>query len=132
MRGHRDADRRRGARRVDRGAAAVEFAAVLPLALMIIFLAFQAYMASTTVERVENAARTGAREASKRMDAGSCEKWAQDAMPYWLNDYSISGGPTTVNDGDAVSCRVKAQVPVIWKGIPLDFGVTRTVTMPLG
>ncbi|MFA1545105.1 TadE family protein [Actinomadura chokoriensis] len=126
------AGHRAGRPAADAGAAAVEFAAVLPLVLMIIFLAFQAYMASTTVERVENAARTGAREASKRMDAGACQRWAQNAMPSWLNDYSIQGGPTTVNGGDAVYCRVRAQVPVIWKGIPLDFGVTRTVTMPLG
>ncbi|MFC0037864.1 TadE/TadG family type IV pilus assembly protein [Actinomadura rayongensis] len=116
----------------DRGAAAVEFAAVFPLALVVILIAFQAYLASTTVERVENAARTGAREASKAMDPGRCEGSATSSMPHWLNDYAVSGAATTHDGTDAVSCTVRAKIPLLWKGVPLDFGVTRTVTMPLG
>jgi hypothetical protein len=31
-----------------------------------------------------------------------------------------------------VYCHVRAKVPLLWKGVPLDFTVNRTVTMPLG
>ncbi|MEU4827535.1 TadE family protein [Actinomadura sp. NPDC023710] len=118
--------------RHDRGAAALEFAGVFPLAAFVIFLAFQGYVASTTVERVDNAARTGAREAGKRYEPGLCEEFANRAMPGWLNDYTIDGGHRSVSGDDGVYCRVRAQLPLIWKGIPLDYTVTRSVTMPLG
>lgn len=120
------------ARRRDRGAVALEYAAVFPLACFVIFLAFQGYVASTTVERVDNAARTGAREAGKRYEPGLCAKYARQAMPGWLNDYTIDGGHQSVDGDDGVYCRVRAKLPLLWKGIPLDYTVTRTVTMPLG
>ncbi|POM25062.1 TadE-like protein [Actinomadura rubteroloni] len=118
--------------RDDAGAVATEFAGVFPIALVMILVAFQAYMASTTVERVENAARTGAREASKEMNPGRCAEFARAALPDWLNEHAVSAAATTAGGTDAVSCTVRAQVPLLWKGVPLDFGVTRTVTMPLG
>lgn len=118
--------------RRDRGAAALEFAAVFPIACFVIFLAFQGYTASTTIERVENAARTGAREAGKRYDPGLCVTYARQAMPGWLNDYTINGGHRSVDGDDGVYCRVSAKLPLLWKGIPLNYTVTRTVTMPLG
>ncbi len=120
------------ARRGDRGAVAVEFAGIAPLAFFVIFLAFQAYISSTTVERVENVARTGAREAGQRYDPGLCRERARAAMPGWLNTYSIEGGRTSVDGDDGVYCRVRAKLPLLWKGIPLNYTVTRTVTMPLG
>jgi Flp pilus assembly protein TadG len=113
----------------DHGGAAIEFSAVLPSALIIIFLAFQALMASTTVERVENAARTGARAASQAHDAGVCGSAATGAMPSWLNDRSVDSG-SSGNDG--VYCHVRAKVPLVWPGVPLDFTVNRTVHMPMG
>lgn len=51
-------------RRGDSGAVALEYAGTVPLAFFVIFLAFQAYVSFTTVSRVENIARTGAREAA--------------------------------------------------------------------
>ncbi|MBW8484951.1 TadE/TadG family type IV pilus assembly protein [Actinomadura parmotrematis] len=122
-----------GARRGgDRGAAAVEFAAVLPVALFLMLIAYQGYIASTTVERVENIARTGARQASQHYDAGRCRAYAMTARPRWINDYRIQGGAARVSGEDAVYCRVDAKLPLLWKGVPLDVKVSRTVTMPLG
>jgi Flp pilus assembly protein TadG len=116
----------------DRGGVAIEFAGIIPFALLVILLSFQAYVSSTTVERVENIARTGAREASQRYDPGQCRRHALNAMPAWLNEYQIEGGATRVGGEDAVYCRVRAKLPLLWKGVPLDYTVTRTVTMPLG
>lgn len=113
----------------DHGGVTLEFGAVLPTALFIIFVAFQALMASTTVERVENAARTGAREASKMHDPGVCTGAAMGAMPSWLNDRSADSG---ASGNDGVYCHVRAKVPLLWPGIPLEFTVNRTVHMPMG
>ncbi|GAA1839337.1 TadE/TadG family type IV pilus assembly protein [Actinomadura bangladeshensis] len=118
----------RAGRPRDRGGVTVEFAAALPAGLLIIFLAFEALMVSTTVERVENAARTGARTAAQRQAPGECPAAAMASMPGWLNEkHAVAGGGR-----DEVTCRVQAKVPLVFPGIPLDFGVNRTVTMPLG
>ncbi|MBB6399785.1 Flp pilus assembly protein TadG [Actinomadura coerulea] len=119
-------------RRRDAGAAAVEFAGVLPVALLVVFVAFQAYISFTTVSRVENIARTGAREAAQHYDPSRCVEYANRVRPYWLNDYKIDGGRTEVAGADAVYCHVEARLPVLFKGVPLDYTVNRTVTMPLG
>jgi Flp pilus assembly protein TadG len=118
--------------RDDRGSVATEFAGIVPLAFVVILLSFQAYVSSTTVERVENIARTGAREAGQRYDPEQCRRHALDAKPAWINDYEIEGGATRVAGEDAVYCRVEAKLPLLWRGVPLDYTVTRTVTMPLG
>ena len=119
-------------RRRDSGAVALEFAGSLPVALFVIFLSFQAYISFTTVSRVENIARTGAREASQRYEPRLCVEYARNVRPPWLNDYRIEGGATTVDGEDAVYCRVEAKLPVLFKGVPLDYTVKRTVTLPLG
>ena len=117
----------------DRGASVVEFAGILVPALIVILIAFQAYISSTTVERVQNAARTGAREASQRYDPGVCPFYAENVIPKgWLKEYSITGGATSVGGDDSVYCTVRAKLPLLFKGLPVSFTVTRTVTMPLG
>jgi hypothetical protein len=118
--------RRRG--QGDDGAAIIEFIAILPIALVIILVAFEALMAGTTVERVENAARTGARLASQQQDAGTCAGSALDAMPGWLDNHHVDGGW----DGRGVYCHVRAEVPVLFPGAHLDFTIDRTVRMPVG
>jgi hypothetical protein len=113
----------------DRGTASVEFAALLPIVLAVVLVCFEALMASVTVERVENAARTGARVAAMRQDAAACVPAAAAALPGWLNERTLRGGEA---GGDGVSCTVRAKVPLLWRGVPLDYTVTRTVTMPEG
>jgi hypothetical protein len=117
--------RRRGG---EEGTASVELVAMLPTALMVILFSFEALMAAATIERVENAARTGARVAGQNQDPGACGRGAAAAMPDWLNDHTVSGG----RSGDGVRCRVRARVPVLFPGVPLDFTIERTVTMPQG
>jgi hypothetical protein len=49
-------------------------------------------------------------------------------MPGWLNDKKVYA---STEDGGVV-CRVHARVPILAKGIPLDFAMDRTVKMPVG
>jgi hypothetical protein len=49
-------------------------------------------------------------------------------MPGWLNNRVADGGPS----GDGLYCHVRAKVPLLWPGVPLDFTVDRTVRMPMG
>jgi hypothetical protein len=112
----------------DQGVAIIEFAAVLPIAIIMIFIGFKAWTISTTVERVENAARTGARVAGQEQNPAACPAAARAALPTWLDDSRVDGGPSTLG----VSCHVKAKAPLLWKGIPWDVTIDRTVTMPLG
>jgi len=128
-------------RRDDSGQAAVQFAGMLPIVLLAILLCFKIYVTITTVEQVDNAARTGAREASKAHEPGICPGEAIKALPGWLTEAtpgqkvpgdSIGRVNATVS-GDSISgisCRVQAKVPVLWPAIPLDFTVDRTVHMP--
>lgn len=112
----------------DRGGAIVEYVAVFPIALVVILLCFEALMSGLMVERVENAARTGARTASRQQDAGACHAAAIDAMPGWINKKEADGGWR----GDGLYCHVRAKIPVLWPGAPLDFTIDRTVHMPVG
>lgn len=118
----------------DRGTALVEFAGAFPVAAAIILLCFEWMTASTAVERVDNAARTGARAAAQNQSVASCRPAAERALPTWLNG-SVIDGTATPPDGSKVPgvvCRVRAKIPVLWPGLPLDFTVDRAVSMPMG
>lgn len=117
------------ARRRDGGSAILEYVGMLPAVLFILLVCFEALMVARTVERIENAARTGARVASQQRDAGACRGAAMGALPSWLNDKSVSGNGSQFT---GYSCRVRAKVPVVWRSIPLDVTVERTVHMPVG
>lgn len=114
--------------RRDRGAAAVEYAAAFPVVVLLILLLFEALMTSLSVERVENAVRTGARTASQDHNVAACVSAAHAAMPGWLNGKVVTAAPA---DG-GVECSVKADVPLLWPGVPFEFTVERSVTMPMG
>ncbi|TDD79592.1 pilus assembly protein [Actinomadura darangshiensis] len=127
-RGASGRSRRSAAAPGDRGGVSLEFAGVLPSVLTVIFFCLEFLLVGITVERVENAARTGARVAAQRQEAGACETAAMQAMPGWLNEKKVT---SATRDGGVV-CRVRAKVPVLIKGVPLDFTMTRTVEMPVG
>src|SRR5262245_52756434 len=102
----------------DRGSMLMEFAGILPLILIVVLLCFEALVVATTVERVENAARTGAREASKSQIPAKCVLEAKRAMPTWIN------GPArvdfqTIGNNNGVACHVNAKVPVFFKNVHL-------------
>lgn len=114
--------------RSDGGAAITEYVAVFPVAMVVILLAFEGLMSGMTVERVENAARTGARVASQQQNSGACGGAAGEAMPTWINHRQINGGW----QDDGLFCHVRAEIPLLWPGAPLDFTIDRTVHMPVG
>lgn len=119
---------RRQRERGDGGVVLTEYAAVFPVALIVILIAFEALMAGMSVERLDNAARTGARVASQRQNAGECTRVALGAMPRWINDRQVDGGWRD----DGLYCHVRAKIPLLWPGAPLDVTVDRTVHMPVG
>lgn len=119
---------REGRAAADGGSVSLEFAGILPSVLLVIFFCLEFLLVGLTVERVENAARTGARVAAQRQDAGACRSAAMQAMPGWLNEQKVYA---STEDGGVV-CRVHARVPVLVKGVPLDFAIDRTVKMPVG
>ncbi|MGI5200572.1 TadE/TadG family type IV pilus assembly protein [Spirillospora sp. CA-108201] len=112
----------------DAGTAVVEFAAVLPIAGVGILLCLQALVAVVSVERVQNAARTGARVAAQRQDPGACPAAARDALPGWAREPRAEGTAA----GDGVSCAVTVRTPLLFPGVPLDLEFSRTVHMPRG
>lgn len=122
--------------RDDTGQASLQFAGVFPILLFVSLLCFKVYATVVAVERVENAARTGAREASIAHSPGLCQTKAMAALPSWLTERQKGedGGPRATATGwgglNVVSCRVRAKIPVLWPAVPLDFTVDRTVHMP--
>jgi hypothetical protein len=112
----------------DHGGVVAEYAAIFPVVLVVILICFEALMAATTVERIENAARTGARVASQERSAGACRGAALGAMPRWLGDRSVDGGRSL----GGYYCHVRAKVPLMWPGAPIEVTVDRTVHMPIG
>jgi Flp pilus assembly protein TadG len=119
----------RPAGRSDHGAVLVEFAGIFPVALVVILISVEALLAGTSVERVENATRTGARVASQQHSVAAGRAAALDAMPGWLGRRSVDGRRTA--DG-GFSLHVRAKVPLLWPGAPLNVTVDRTVHMPAG
>ncbi|MFI0351595.1 TadE/TadG family type IV pilus assembly protein [Actinomadura sp. 9N407] len=111
----------------DRGTAATEYMATIGLFLFVVVACFEAYVAFSVIEKVEEAARTGARVGSMR-GASAGEAAARQVMPGWLNSNRV----TVRQDGDNVECVIWAKVPVLAKGVPIDMSVTRKVEMPVG
>jgi Flp pilus assembly protein TadG len=117
---------RRGSR--DQGYAAIEFLSMLPIVLVAIGLAIEVLASFLVIERVDNAARTGARVASMADPAAGREA-AEQAMPGWVNDQSVQVERVGQS---AVECTIRAKVPLLWKGIPFDVTIVRRVEMPVG
>ena len=121
-------------RRDDRGQASIQFAGMFPVVLVVVLLCAKVYIAMTAIEQVDNAARTGAREASKNHNPELCRNEAMTALPGWLKDTKDDGVGATAPPGGnpvgVISCRVQAKMPVLWQGVPFNFTVDRTVYMP--
>jgi hypothetical protein len=124
----------------ERGQAFMQYIAIIPFTLLFVFLVAEAYAAVQTVETVTNAARTGAREASKNHDISKCAPAALGSLPSTLTD-KVTGsskptpGPRVSAWGDsegdgALACHVSAKVPLLTPDVPFDYTVYRTVRMP--
>ncbi|MQY03858.1 TadE/TadG family type IV pilus assembly protein [Actinomadura macrotermitis] len=113
--------------RRDRGTAATEYMSVIGLFLLVLVLCLEAYVAFSTIEKVEDAARTGARVGSME-GAFAGQAAAERVMPGWINFHTVR----VVQVGDRMECEIWAKVPVLAKGVPVDLEVRRRVEMPVG
>lgn len=111
----------------DRGTAATEYMATIGLFLFVVVACFEAYVAFATIEKVEEAARTGARVGSMR-GAGAGRAEVEEVLPGWLNEHTVQVRQV----GDRMECEITAKVPLLAKGVPFDVTVRRRVDMPVG
>ena len=114
--------------RAEHGGAAVEFAIVAPVLIMMFLFIFGLGRLATAREAVEGAARDGAREASIARSAGSADSTARQVVDDTLVDkkVSCSNRQVTVDTGNFrpdgtvtvhVVCTV-ANGDVIMSGLP--------------
>ncbi|WP_017606776.1 TadE/TadG family type IV pilus assembly protein [Nocardiopsis alkaliphila] len=115
----------RSRRDADRGGPILEFAAVLPLLLLTVVVAFEAFMAFVAIERLESAARAGARVAGSQRLEGA-EAAARQALPAWLEDATITSG---TNDSAGFYVEVSHSLPIVFS-VDLNVTLTRRVDMP--
>lgn len=119
--------RRARERSPERGQATIEFVTLTPWLIVAGVAAFQAYVTVVAVERVDNAARTGARVESMGRDGAGA---AADALPGWLRSERPPTIAVDAADGTA-RAQVSAKVPILY-GLPYHYTVTRTAEMPVG
>jgi hypothetical protein len=112
----------------DAGTAATEYMSMLGIVLFVMVICFQVYVSFTTVEKVEDAARTGARVGSMR-GAGAGQAAATAALPGWIENRRVSVRQV---EGDRMECDVWVRVPVLTDAVPFDHTIQRRVDMPIG
>lgn len=116
----------------DRGGPLLEFAAVFPILLLTAVVALEAFFAFVAAERLESAARAGARVAggqhveSTHQLAGA-SLTARQALPSWLDDAQVTSG---VNDSDGFYVEVSHPLPIVFSSVGFDLTLTRRVDMP--
>ncbi|MEV2277946.1 TadE/TadG family type IV pilus assembly protein [Nocardiopsis sp. NPDC049922] len=110
----------------DRGGPLLEFAAMFPILLLVCVMAIEVFLAFVAVERLESAARAGARVAGAEQLAGA-ERAARAALPTWLDDATITSG---TNDSDGYYVEVSHPVPIVFSSVGFDLTLTRRVDMP--
>lgn len=117
----------RGPRRAsDRGGPILEFAAILPILLFTAVVAIEVFLAFVAIERIESAARAGARAAGTEQLEGA-ESAARSALPSWLDDAAITSG---ANDSDGYYVEVSHPLPIVFSSVDLNLTLTRRVDMP--
>lgn len=126
----------RGARRLllggrprrdgDRGGPLLEFAAVFPILLLVAVIAIEAFLAFVAVERLESAARAGARVAGAEQLEGA-EAAARASLPPWLDGATVTSG---VNEHEGFYVEVSHPLPIVFSASGLDLTLTRRVEMP--
>lgn len=138
--GHRRTFRRLGRRPpADQGQVSVEFAGLLPLLLLVGALALQAFLYSAATERVEEAARNGARIESMGGDGASA---AWNGLPAGVReemtkDYGWGVGQPSCpelcvqSDGEVARATIQARIPTLFSSaVPLDLPINATIEMP--
>ncbi|MFD1859871.1 TadE family protein [Aeromicrobium camelliae] len=102
----------------DRGTTALEMTALVPLAVLVLFVFIQGAFALYGVTATQTAARQGARAYSLDQNASAA---VDSALPSWMRHRVETYGP-----GHGV--RVQADIPVIIPG--MSFTIERKAVMP--
>lgn len=112
-------------KRARSGAAAVEFAIVLPIFLMILFGIIQFGSVLFLHNNMVNAAREAARRMSvdESFDQAQAETYAESYLSGWNLEFDVTATPATVPNGDvSVQITVPAadaalvNFPIAWPG----------------
>lgn len=110
----------------DRGAQMVEFAVYFPVLLLVVILAMEVFASFSAMERIESAARAGARVGGQG-GFDTADSTARQALPDWLDDADIRSG---ANGDGGVYTEVSVNAPIMWKNAPFDIELKRRVEMP--
>ncbi|RKS10296.1 TadE-like protein [Nocardiopsis sp. Huas11] len=113
-------------RHADRGGPLLEFAAIFPILLITAVVAVEAFLAFVAAERLESAARAGARVAGSQ-ELGGAEAEARAALPVWLDDATVTA---SANDHDGFYVEVSHPLPIVFSASGFDLTLTRRVDMP--
>jgi Flp pilus assembly protein TadG len=113
-------------RGADRGGPLLEFAAIFPILLITVVVAIEAFLAFVAAERLESAARAGARVAGTQELSGA-EAEARAALPTWLDDATVTAA---ANDSDGFYVEVSHPLPIVFSASGFDLTLTRRVDMP--
>nr|WP_081748615.1 TadE/TadG family type IV pilus assembly protein [Nocardiopsis sp. CNT312] len=105
----------------------MEFAAMFPFLLLICVMSIEVFMTFVAAERMESAARAGARVAGEQSRLGALDT-ARDSLPSWMQDHAwIDSGD---NDSGGYYVEITYSLPVVFSSVPLDLSITRRVDMP--
>lgn len=110
----------------DRGGPILEFAVAFPVLLVVVVVALEAFFAFVAVERLESAARAGARVAGSQQLEGA-ESAAHQALPVWLADATVTSG---TNQSEGFYVEVSHPLPIVFSSAGFDLSLTRRVDMP--
>ncbi|KOX24334.1 pilus assembly protein TadE [Nocardiopsis sp. NRRL B-16309] len=113
-------------RGADRGGPLLEFAAIFPILLITAVVAVEAFLAFVAAERLESAARAGARVAGTQ-ELGGAEAEARAALPTWLDDATVTAA---ANDSAGFYVEVSHPLPIVFSAAGFDLTLTRRVDMP--
>lgn len=119
----RSANRTRG----DRGSQTLEYAAFFPLLLLVVVIVFEAFAVFTALERMESAARAGARLASTEGTAAASYT-ATQSLPSWLQSRGAAVSVVATDGG--YYGEVTATMPLVFRNSGMEFDLTRRVDMP--
>ncbi|MFV2197444.1 TadE/TadG family type IV pilus assembly protein [Nocardiopsis sp. LOL_012] len=111
----------------DRGGPLMEFAAMFPFLLLVCVMSIEVFMTFVAAERMESAARAGARVAGEQSRLGALHT-ARESLPSWMQDnaWIVSGD----NDSGGYYVEITYYLPVVFSSVPLDLSITRRVDMP--
>ncbi len=94
--------------------------------LLTVVVAIEVFLAFVAIERIESAARAGARAAGAQQLSGA-EDAARTALPGWLDDATITSG---ANDSEGYFVEVSHPLPIVFSSVELNLTLTRRVDMP--